>query len=375
MLRFPCVQKIRYDKNWYECMRYSEISSLKITGAARKKASNVAFGEANKPSKKPRTEQAEKSSAIIDRGVSMKVDLSKVLVKSDVLRGLGRRFYVTPGIYTWRDGKETTHDNVLELVKAHGGTINTKTRSASDLLIAGRYAVGDVQIEIGNVFNQNKVDVLDLSYLLDVIFEGHKGPPLFGHYLVLSESTNAAMADKLGEYADHMSQDTNVHLLQASLKIAAKKLSSTAAGAEGTTRTLGVKKKKAAKAFLSQDADSSLVLNLPFEGAKLYFVLTPEFEREMRFLQMQVRLRGSQVLTEFGQSVTHIIVPEDPTHVCKDQLAKLHEQIKDWRYESAKETGGFKDPRFVYSAWVQMIIDDENRVWQQGGEEKYVVHV
>ncbi|XP_063243477.1 DNA ligase 4 [Bacillus rossius redtenbacheri] len=187
-LRFPRVEKIRYDKNWSECLTTAEFEDL------RQKASGLLYSRhvdtderaAASPRKK---QQAREKPCLAESFRSC--DLSGVSRRSGVLAG--RQFCVMTG---WRDLSKV---QVEARIAEHGGSVTQNPGPDTHCVLAD-----GTPLRVRNVLRSGRHDVARLGWLMGVL--GGGAPELQGwepaDLLGARPATARALAARYDKYGD-----------------------------------------------------------------------------------------------------------------------------------------------------------------------------
>ncbi|TSK17853.1 DNA ligase 4 [Bagarius yarrelli] len=199
-LRFPRIERIREDKEWYECMTLEELSQFRDKASGKLASRHLHFQE-DEPEKKKRklVSKPRKTVGIVDHFKSQ--DLSTVTKETDMFEDV--EFCVMSASSTHSKGE-------LEKVVARcGGIVVQNPGKDTYCIIAG---VENVRVK--NVIASNQHDVVWASWLLECLDRKQVLPWQPQHMIHMSPSTREHFAKEYDCYGDSYYVETDEQRLR-----------------------------------------------------------------------------------------------------------------------------------------------------------------
>nr|CAD7410420.1 unnamed protein product [Timema cristinae] len=202
-LRFPRVEKIRYDKNWSECLTTIEFENL------RKEASGKLYSRHVKPEddsdgspKKKRQMKELPTLASQFRGA----DLSGISQTSALLSN--KEFCV---FTSW---KTLTKQEIETKIVENGGTVVQNPGPDTFCVLAS-----ECTLRVRNIAKVGHYDVARLDWLMAAMEQGVRVLPLWtpADLLSISPQTSEALATQFDKYGDSYTQPATLESLKYSL--------------------------------------------------------------------------------------------------------------------------------------------------------------
>lgn len=199
-LRFPRIERIREDKEWYECMTLDELNQFRDKASGKLASKHFHFQE-DEPEKRKRklASKPKKTIGIVDHFKAQ--DLSTVTKETDMFEDV--EFCVMSG--------SNTHSKA-ELEKAVaccGGIVVQNPGKDTYCVIAG---VENVRVK--NLIGSNQHDVLQASWLLECVDRKQVLPWQPRHMIHMSPSTKEHFAKEYDCYGDSYYVDTDEQQLR-----------------------------------------------------------------------------------------------------------------------------------------------------------------
>ncbi|XP_060087717.1 DNA ligase 4 [Heteronotia binoei] len=288
-LRFPRIEKIREDKEWYECTTLDLLEQLrgKASGKLATKHLDVEHDEPQGKKRKP-VPKVKKRIGVMDHFKAP--DLSNVSRLSSIFEDV--EFCVMTGT-------ESCPKNELESkIAEFGGSVVQNPGSDTYCVV-----VGTENIRVRNIISSNKHDVVRAEWLLQC-FERQAFVPWQPTFMIhMSSETKEHFACKYDRYGDSYTADTDVTQLK-----------------ELFSKMSNLREKISWDAIADLEAryswDSS-VLSM-FRQHTVYLDL-PEVNdsrhkvNQTRLLtnSLMLRFHGARVALQLEEGVSHVIIGED----------------------------------------------------------------
>ncbi|XP_065897200.1 DNA ligase 4-like isoform X2 [Dysidea avara] len=324
-LRFPRLEKVRDDKEWYDCMTITELEELRAIASGRLTYQH-ADGEDGAPSAKKR-----KVATRIERlkGVAAQfkqVDASKLEQVSGMFKG--KEFCVINGPPGFN--KAAIETKIIE----HGGTVVQNPGPETHMVLVYKLVV-----RADNIIKVELYDVVKTSWLQECLDSSHCVPLLPHHMWFTSAKTKSHFAQLYDRHGDSYFEDCT----EESLKQIFQKISE-----EGTA----VKAAPEEIALIESRYFSDESLHGLFRQCRFYLdkyadpgntaSILPDSPLEL--VGLDIRLHGGVVTDHLDAQVTHIVFDEN-------DLCRVRELRKLERRHTKKH-------HFVTSSWVTASIED-----------------
>ncbi|KAM9820546.1 DNA ligase 4 [Neosynchiropus ocellatus] len=199
-LRFPRIEKLREDKEWYQCMTLAELDQFRGK-ASGKLASRHLQIDADEPQRKKRKPQArpKKSVGIIDHFKCQ--DLSGVAKETDMFEDV--EFCIL-------NGTDEHPKSELERGVVRCGGIVVQNAGPDTYCVI----VGLENMRVKNLISSNQHDVVWATWLLECLDQKQVLPWQPRHMINMSPSTKEHFAKEYDNHGDSYFVDTDMQQLQ-----------------------------------------------------------------------------------------------------------------------------------------------------------------
>ena len=200
-LRFPRIEKIREDKEWYECTSLEDLEQLRGKACGKLASRHLYMGGDDEPQEKKR-KAAPKMKKVIGIIEHLKApNLSNINRVSTVFEDV--EFYVMSG--TSSHPKPDLENRIAEL----GGYIVQNPGPDTYCVIAG-----SENIRVKNIISSDKHDVVKPEWLLEC-FRTRSCVPWQPRFMIhMCPSTKQHFAQEYDQYGDSYFVDTDLHQLK-----------------------------------------------------------------------------------------------------------------------------------------------------------------
>ncbi|XP_066562257.1 DNA ligase 4 [Amia ocellicauda] len=199
-LRFPRIEKIRDDKEWYECMTLKDLDNFRDKASGKLASRHVRLND-DEPDKKKRkiVSKPKKVIGIIDHFKSQ--DLSRVSKVSDMFEDV--EFCVMTG------NEQHSKHELEKVVAKCGGVIVQNPGKDTYCVIAG---VENMRVK--NLISANQYDVVQAEWLLECLEKRQCVPWQPKHMIHMSPATQQHFAKEYDHFGDSFYADTDVKELR-----------------------------------------------------------------------------------------------------------------------------------------------------------------
>ncbi|KAI5618496.1 DNA ligase 4 isoform X1 [Silurus asotus] len=310
-LRFPRIERIREDKEWYDCMTLDELNQFRDK-ASGKLASRHFYFKEDEPDKKKRklASKPKKIIGIVDHFKAQ--DLSTVTKETDMFEDV--EFCVMSG--------SSTHSKAdLEKAVARcGGIVVQNPGKDTYCVIAG---VENVRVK--NLIGSNQHDIVWASWLLECLDRKQVLPWQPKHMIHMSPSTKEHFAKEYDCYGDSYYVDTDEQQLR-----------------DVFSRMGPVEVDEGSIASIEQKYGwDDLPLSM-FRPYRAYFDRCAEIGNRTSFIKgtcldfraLQFRFHGGAVVESLEEGVSHVIVAGE------ERLLELrtHRRLFTKKFKIVRET-------------------------------------
>ncbi|XP_053735397.1 DNA ligase 4 [Synchiropus splendidus] len=199
-LRFPRIEKIREDKEWYQCMTLAELDQFRGKASGKLASRHLQIGE-DEPQRKKRKPQAKpkKAVGIVDHFKSQ--DLSGVAKEMDMFEDV--EFCIL-------NGTDEHPKSELErgVVRCGGIVVQNPGRDTYCVI------VGLENMRVKNLISSNQHDVVWATWLLECLDQKQVLPWQPRHMIHMSPSTKEHFAKEYDSHGDSYFVDTDKQQLQ-----------------------------------------------------------------------------------------------------------------------------------------------------------------
>jgi len=342
-LRFPRVEMCRPDKDSTNCTTLEEIKKLqegdgKLYGAVHLTSSQGESGGLGRKRARP-----------IDKPglgvIYRQQDLVMERVDTHCLKG--KVVVVEPGNAQLKTKLE-------KLVVKHGGKVEQNVRSGHTT----HYIETGMTIKARNVVNQQVVDVIKSTWLLEEEVIGRVRRPQPHHLVWATPETDAYWKEKCDQFEDPFA----VMATRDSLKHSMEKVGQLSLAASVSQSTKAE--------FDAEVGITDLKTNL-FRNIVFYFPLLDEEEILPSLAEIQAKFYGGSVVAELGNNVTHVVLERcssDSLNNDEDSWRKTClQEVKHARKERLRN--GEKLFYIVNETWV----DESVRLNKVAKEESFLL--
>ena len=197
-IRFPRCKRIRYDKEWFECLSAQDLNQLKGKTSCKRKAVDISASQARTSQKKPVTRSIMNTLA--------QSEIKSVAKVSQVFENL--EFCVLPA--RGFDKQETE-----KLIVKHGGCLVQNPLSAST-----NYCVAPCRdsLKVRNIIKHGNFNVITPDWIKECDESNTLQPFRARHYIFANSSTQSELASQFDRYGDHFTELCSMKELTALLQ-------------------------------------------------------------------------------------------------------------------------------------------------------------
>lgn len=204
-LRFPRIDKVRYDKPWHECLDVqSFVDLVHSTNGTTQRGADYGVGQDHEPKtiRSPRKREKKNVSAVPSHFVQ--TDVSQIKGDTSMLSDMVFYFANVPSSHSL----ESLHKMVVE----HGGSFSMNLNKSVTHCIAAESR--------GIKFQAAKLhgDVIQCSWLFDCCLQKKLLPLQPKYFLFLSDSTKKKMEAEVDEYSDSFYSDLGIEEIKLLLR-------------------------------------------------------------------------------------------------------------------------------------------------------------
>ncbi|KAG9492228.1 hypothetical protein GDO78_000637 [Eleutherodactylus coqui] len=303
-LRFPRIEKIRDDKEWYDCMTLDDLEQFREKASGKLASKHLDVGE-EPPEKKRKT--APKIRKVIDVVSHLKgPDLTNISKQSNIFKEY--EFCVMSGT------DEHSKADLENKIATCGGTVVQNAGEYTYCVI-----VGTTNVRVKNVISSNKHDVVRASWLLECFENKSFVPWQPNHMIHMCPSTKEHFACEYDCYGDSYVTDTN----ESELK-------------DLFTRMLDTKDK------ISLDMIADLEQRYSWENPcsslfrqcvvypDIYAVINDPLTKiencTLSIRTLELRFYGAKVVNHLEEGVSHVVLGDDLSRL--PEIKSLRRTIK-----------------------------------------------
>ncbi|NWT81852.1 DNLI4 ligase, partial [Lanius ludovicianus] len=293
-LRFPRIEKIRADKEWYECMTSDMLEDLRSKAQGKLASKHLHIDEYDEPHEKKR-KTASKVRKIIGIAEQFKApDLSSVSKVSNVFEDV--EFCVMTGM-----GKYSKSELESRIAQCGGSVVQNPGPETYCVI------VGAENVRVKNIIASNKYDVVRAEWLLQCFQTKMLVPWQPAFMIHMSPDTKEHFAREYDCYGDSYTANTDV----AQLKEVFSRM----------------KDNKAMPLHLIAELEerywwNSCQLGI-FRGSTIYVdcyavVNEPKSKipgNTLSIRALELRFYGAKVVSQLEEGVSHVLVGEDHSRV------------------------------------------------------------
>ncbi|XP_028079718.1 DNA ligase 4 isoform X2 [Camellia sinensis] len=283
-LRFPRIDRVRYDKPWHECLDVqSFVELVHSNNGTTQKGTDYGVVQDNKPKRMKSSRKGEKKSVSVVPPHFIQTDISDVKGESLVFSKMMFYFVNMPQTHSL--------DSLHKMVAENGGTFSMNLNNSVTHCIAAESK--------GLKFQAAKLrgDIIHYSWLFDCCSQKKLLPLQPKYFLSLSDSSKKKLQEEIDELSDPYYWDLDIEDI--------KQLLSNINRSEDS-KTIDYYKRK----FCPKDKWSC------FHGCCIYFHPSAEssnldskvlIELALRRMRLAVAMGGGKVSSSLSQA-THLVV-------------------------------------------------------------------
>ncbi|XP_063173881.1 DNA ligase 4 [Candoia aspera] len=283
-LRFPRIERIREDKEWYECMTLDLLEQLRSKASGKLATKHLDIGEDEPQEKKHKTvPKVKKIIGLMDHFKAP--DLSKINKISSIFEDV--EFCIMTGTQNY--SKYVLESKVAE----YGGSIVQNPGPVTYCVVAGTE-----NVRVKNIISSNKYDVVRAEWLLQC-FQTEKFVPWQPAFMIhMSPETKQNFACEYDTYGDSFTADTDT--LQ--LKAVFSRINTSEEISQDVLA--GIEARYSWESSLSMFRQQIIYLNLPDEMSN-----SGDRMSQTRFVTVELILRfhGAKVVSQLEEGVSHVI--------------------------------------------------------------------
>ncbi|KAJ8751040.1 hypothetical protein K2173_016221 [Erythroxylum novogranatense] len=294
-LRFPRIDRVRYDKPWHECLDVqSFIELVHTSNGTTQKGKEV---QDSKPTRFRASKRGDKKNISVVPSHLIQTDVSDIKGETLIFSNMMFYFVNVPPSYSL----EALHKMVAE----HGGTFSMNLNTAVTHCIASE----SKGIKYGAA--KLRGDVIHCSWVIDCCSQKKLLPLQPKYFLFLSDASKKKLQEEIDEFSDSYYWDLDLEAIKQLLNNI---------NVSGDAKTTEHVKKYCPKEQWCR-----------FCGCSIYFFisgqyLTPDWESllglKLRRLKLEVCIGGGDVTNNLARA-THLVVLTVPgSHVDFDSLVK-----------------------------------------------------
>ncbi|XP_005997060.1 DNA ligase 4 [Latimeria chalumnae] len=303
-LRFPRIEKIREDKDWYECMTLNDLDQLRDKASGKLASKHVDVDDVEPGKKRKIMPKVKKVIGIMEQFKAQ--DLSNVSKVSNIFEDV--EFCVING------NNEHSKTELEKGIAECGGLVVQNPGPETYCAIAGTE-----NVRVKNITSSNKHDVVKVEWLLDCLKKREFVPWQPCHMIHMSPSTEQHFACEYDRYGDSFYADTAEHQLkEVFLRISKTKL-------KVRLDTIAELEQR-----YSWDESPLRMFREYVVYVDLYYIISDTAAKiqgtglDIRVLEL--RFHGAKVVTQLDECVSHVIVSDDHSRV--SELKALRRTFK-----------------------------------------------
>ncbi|XP_069060350.1 DNA ligase 4 [Pleurodeles waltl] len=292
-LRFPRIEKIREDKEWYECMTLEELDELKEKASGKLASKHFDVDDEPHEKKRKTVPKPKKVIAILEHHKAP--DLSSVSKISNMFEDV--EFCVMTG--TDEHSKADLESKIAEC----SGIVVQNPGQDTYCVIAG-----SENVRVRNIISAKKYDVVRAEWLLQCIEIKQRVAWQPCHMIHMSPSTKEHFASEYDSYGDSYYTDTDPAQLRTVF-----------------SRIIGCKEKLPLDmiADLEQRYSWDVSPLTMFRQNSIYVDLFSKMNdpssrvpaSRLEIIALQLRFHGAKVVTQVAEGLSHVVIGNDHTRV------------------------------------------------------------
>ncbi|XP_013776591.1 DNA ligase 4-like isoform X1 [Limulus polyphemus] len=202
-LRFPRVEKVRYDKPWFQCMTLSELEDLKQQAQGKLAFQHLVGNESGETEPSPKKRRVpQRTDRICTIAPQFQpADVSGVKPVSAIFSG--KQMCVVIGL------PEHSKQNLEKLIVEYGGSVVQNPDVDTFCVITSK-----VNLRVKNIISMNRYDVVRAEWLLRCVEEKQFIPWTPFDLWSMREATQEQIAERYDSYGDSYTEETTVENLR-----------------------------------------------------------------------------------------------------------------------------------------------------------------
>ncbi|KAL8480268.1 hypothetical protein ACS0TY_026986 [Phlomoides rotata] len=292
-LRFPRIDRVRYDKPWHECLDVqSFVELVHSSNGTMQKATDYAVMQENKPKREKSSRGVKKNISVVPSHF-IQTDVSQVKGETSIFSDMVFYFVNVP----------ITHslDSLHKMVVENGGSFSMNLNNSVT------HCIGSENKGIKFQAAKRQGDVIHYSWLSDCCTQKQLIPLHPKHFIFLSETTKKKLEEDFDGFADSYYLDFNVTEL--------KQILSSIDKAEDSKATEYYRKKLCPREEWVRFHGCCIYFHLPRQFLK-YTNWEVPFELAIRRMKTEIRIGGGSV-AEILSRATHLVIVSSP-EICLD---------------------------------------------------------
>ncbi|RZF41479.1 hypothetical protein LSTR_LSTR000193 [Laodelphax striatellus] len=301
-LRFPRIEKVRYDKRWQDCLTLKEFHELRLTASGKLYSSHIQSTSEVAKSKRIRLAQPV-ASVSVDR---ISFDVKRVKRVTNLFEG--------KEICVFSGDQENTKKQIETKVAENGGKVTQNPGKQTHFIICGSEKNS---IRVRNAISSGKHDIVTVNWFFQCITMGFIVDFHPEDLICMCEDTSQRMKIMFDEYGDSFTEPATMDSL--------KEVFGRVEGKDNPEGPMSVKAK--------QKLD-----NLLFDGPNPYAVFrhyssyfhnyNPEdssrFVNPLNIAAIKFKFLGGTILNEIDERISNVILHSSAL----DELDKLRSTCK-----------------------------------------------
>ncbi|XP_059286008.1 DNA ligase 4 isoform X2 [Lycium ferocissimum] len=196
-LRFPRIDRVRYDKPWHECLDVqSFVELVHSSNGTTQREADYGVGQDHEPKTIRSTRKREKKNVSAVPSHFVQTDVSQIKGETSIFSNMVFYFANMPSSHTL--------DSLHKMVVEHGGAFSMNLNDSVTHCLAAESR--------GIKFQAAKPhgDVIQISWLFDCCLQKKLLPLQPKYFLFLSDSTKKKMEAEVDEYSDSFYSDLSI---------------------------------------------------------------------------------------------------------------------------------------------------------------------
>lgn len=287
-LRFPRIDRVRYDKPWHECLDVQTfVESVHSSNGTTQKGADYGVLQDDKPKRLKSSRRGEKQGVSVVPSHFIQTDVSHIKGETLIFKNIMFYFANVPSTHSL--------DSLHKMVAENGGTFSMNLNNS----VTHRVAAECKGIKF--IAAKRHGDVIHVSWLLDCCSQKKILPLQPKYFLVLSDSSKKKLQEEIDEFSDSYYWDIDIADI--------RQLLSNIDRSEDSKTIDYYKKKFCPKDKWSRFHGCCMYFHLPTHSLNLDWKAVLELaERRMK---LEVSLGGGKVSDNLFHA-THLVVMSLP---------------------------------------------------------------